>query len=430
MKSVSLSRVIVILVVLLAVFFYARFVQGAIPTDLPPDQLPAEEFKRVTGGCAQNPYPLLRERYRPGTQSSREGANGINRLNGDFACRLAKFLAKFPSVCINSAYRSPETQAILFRNAVAKYGSEAAARKNVAPPGKSMHNKGRAADLCNLPANAKSEASKDGLTFRMGHEPWHIEPTGAVSGSQPGGEGTAAPSPPISRAIRNAINPQPAQQPPPQVTPAQTTASAPPPLGTSNTTPYQPGTCAPQFYCSNNNLYYRTSSCVDQLNQVCPRGCSGFACVNTPASSDPFSSLLSTSTKPATTTKTATSTISVFDQLNAFAGLQTQPVKAVPGTPLILIITNQDSVSLRSQQSASSTTAQGNAYQLAPTQQTFVSPDLSGDPAASQYQPQQTSGFQAALADLKNIVLRALEYLKPFGGRNIGSSADIDYSAE
>ena len=432
MKSVSLSRVIVILVVLLAVFFYARFVQGAIPTDLPPDQLPAEEFKRVTGGCAQNPYPLLRERYRPGTQSSREGANGINRLNGDFACRLAKFLAKFPSVCINSAYRSPETQAILFRNAVAKYGSEAAARKNVAPPGKSMHNKGRAADLCNLPANAKSEASKDGLTFRMGHEPWHIEPTGAVSGSQPGGEGTAAPSSPISRAIRNAINPQPAQQPPPQVTPAQTTASAPPPLGTSNTTPYQPGTCAPQFYCSNNNLYYRTSSCVDQLNQVCPRGCSGFACVNTPASSDPFSSLLSTSTKPATTTKTATSTMSVFDQLSAFAGPTIVTVTTNIATSVDLTgLDGRGVMTLNGvPQTQTTSGAPGISYQLAPTQQTFVSPDLSGDPAASQYQPQQTSGFQAALADLKNIVLRALEYLKPFGGRNIGSSADIDYSAE
>src|SRR3989338_2693653 len=60
--------------------------------------------------------------------------------------------------------------------------------------------------------------------------------------------------------------------------------------------------------------------------------------------------------------------------------------------------------------------AHGSSYQLAPTQQTFISPDLSGDPAASQYQSQQTSGFQSALADLKSIVLRALEYLKPFGG--------------
>ena len=430
MKSVSPSRVIAILILLPVVLFYARSAIGAIPTDLPPDQLPAEELKKVTGGCAQNPYPLLRQRYRPGPQSSREGANGINRLNGDFACRLAKFLAKFPSVCINSAYRSPETQAILFRNAVAKYGSEAAARKNVAPPGRSMHNKGLAADLCNLPVNAKSEASKDGLTFRMGHEPWHIEPNGAVSGSQPDG-GKTAPSSPLSTAIRNAINPQPAPQiapvqPPPQQPPP---ASTPPPLGTSNTTPYQPGTCAPQFYCSNNNLYYRSSSCVDQINQVCAKGCSGVSCIDSPVSSDLLTTLLSTSTRPATTTKTATSSKSVFEQLSAFAGPQTQTTKAASSTPLILIITGQDSVSLQSQQSVPSSTSQGNAYQLAPTQQTFVSPALSGGPAAPQYSPQQST-LQKTLADMKAVVMRILDYLKPFGGRSVGSTDDIDYSAE
>src|SRR3989344_8147833 len=91
------------------------------------------------------------------------------------------------------------------------------------------------------------------------------------NGILPGGGGGASPSSPLSTAIRNAINPQPAPQiapaqPPPQQTPP---ASTPPPLGTSNTTPYQPGTCAPQFYCSNNNLYYRSSSCVDQINQFC-----------------------------------------------------------------------------------------------------------------------------------------------------------------
>ena len=421
MKSVSPSRVIVILILLPIVFFYARSAIGAIPTDLPPDQLPAEELKRLTGGCAQNPYPLLRQRYRPGPQSSREGANGINRLNGDFACRLAKFLAKFPSVCINSAYRSPETQAILFRNAVAKYGSEAAARKNVAPPGRSMHNKGLAADLCNLPVNAKSEASKDGLTFRMGHEPWHIEPNGAVSGSQPDG-GKTAPSSPLSTAIRNAINPQPAPQiapvqPPPQQTPP---ASAPPPLGTSNTTPYQPGTCAPQFYCSNNNLYYRSSSCVDQINQVCAKGCSGVSCIDAPVSSDLLTTLLSTSTRPATTTKIATSSKSVFEQLSAFAGPTIVTVTTKIATSVDLTgLYGQGVMTLNGvPQTQTTSGAPGNSYQLAPTlpQQTFISPDLSGDPAASQYQSQQTSGFQSALADLKSIVLRALEYLKPFGG--------------
>src|SRR3989344_127411 len=133
------------------------------------------------------------------------------------------------------------------------------------------------------------------------------------NGILPGGGGGASPSSPLPPAIRNAINPQPAPQiapaqPPPQQTPP---ASTPQPLGTSNTTPYQPGTCAPQFYCSNNNLYYRSSSCVDQINQVCAKGCSGVSCIDSPVSSDLLTTLLSTSTRPATTTKTATSSKSV-----------------------------------------------------------------------------------------------------------------------
>jgi uncharacterized protein YcbK (DUF882 family) len=48
---------------------------------------------------------------------------------------------------ITSAYRSPEVQARLWENALAKYGSPEAARKWVAPPGKSRHNAGTAADF-------------------------------------------------------------------------------------------------------------------------------------------------------------------------------------------------------------------------------------------------------------------------------------------
>ncbi|MGB5347588.1 MAG: D-alanyl-D-alanine carboxypeptidase family protein [Woeseia sp.] len=46
-----------------------------------------------------------------------------------------------------SGYRSTKRQRGLFRKAVARYGSESAARKWVAPPGKSAHHSGRAIDL-------------------------------------------------------------------------------------------------------------------------------------------------------------------------------------------------------------------------------------------------------------------------------------------
>lgn len=82
-----------------------------------------------------------------------------------------------------SGYRSPERQAALYEAAARKYGSPEAARKWVAPPGRSHHNLGDASDLKfgNDAARqwAHDNASRYGLAFPMGHEPWHVELAGA-----------------------------------------------------------------------------------------------------------------------------------------------------------------------------------------------------------------------------------------------------------
>lgn len=103
-----------------------------------------------------------------------------------------------PYLKIFSGYRSPERQAQLYAAALQKYGSPEAARKWVAPPGKSEHNKGFAADLAFdgagttaklSPAGqaamqwAHANASKFGLVFPLGNEPWHVEAAGARSGA-------------------------------------------------------------------------------------------------------------------------------------------------------------------------------------------------------------------------------------------------------
>ena len=95
------------------------------------------------------------------------------------------------NVTINSGARSVEKQEQLWNAALKKYGSPQAARKWVAPPGSSSHNPqtfmgetgGFAADLdYNGSKEAKAwiheNAPYHGLHFRMGHEPWHIEPIG------------------------------------------------------------------------------------------------------------------------------------------------------------------------------------------------------------------------------------------------------------
>jgi len=81
-------------------------------------------------------------------------------------------------IWVNSGYRSPEEQGRLWNAAIQKYGSEAAARKYVAPPGRSNHNRGLAADLGGDLALAARLGPQFGLRFPMSWEPWHIEPSG------------------------------------------------------------------------------------------------------------------------------------------------------------------------------------------------------------------------------------------------------------
>ena len=114
--------------------------------------------------------------------------DAISGLQGGFNNSLAAMFAAAPpeiqsQLRIMSAYRSPERQAQLWEEALAKYGSPEAARKWVAPPGNSKHNHGQAVDLRFLGDEAKNwvhaNASQYGMHFPMSHEPWHIEPVGS-----------------------------------------------------------------------------------------------------------------------------------------------------------------------------------------------------------------------------------------------------------
>jgi hypothetical protein len=118
--------------------------------------------------------------------------SGTQGLTGDFSQRLTQMIldarAQGVDLGVGSGYRSYEKQKRLWEQALKKYGSPEKARKWVAPPGGSFHNKGLAVDLnsngqfLGKDANSKAtewahaNAKKYGLHFRMGHEPWHIEP--------------------------------------------------------------------------------------------------------------------------------------------------------------------------------------------------------------------------------------------------------------
>lgn len=106
-------------------------------------------------------------------------------LDPKFATNIASMIDAAPdgirnNIKIGSSVRDEAEQKVLWDDAVKKYGSEAEARKWVAPPGKSYHNKGAAIDLKygspEAQAWVQQNAAAYGLKFPMANEPWHIEP--------------------------------------------------------------------------------------------------------------------------------------------------------------------------------------------------------------------------------------------------------------
>ncbi|MDW9632113.1 phage tail protein [Sinorhizobium meliloti] len=129
--------------------------------------------------------------YLSNALASGKSKDHVNGMADAFAGKLAKMLASMPddlkgSVTINSGYRSIERQQQLWLDALKKYGTPEAARKWVAPPGNSQHNKGNAADLGYASDRARqwvhANAGSFGLSLPMSHEPWHIEDATARAG--------------------------------------------------------------------------------------------------------------------------------------------------------------------------------------------------------------------------------------------------------
>jgi len=120
-------------------------------------------------------------------------ADSFSGMTDPFQEALARMLQEAPAevkIGIGSGYRSPETQKRLWEEALVKYGSPEAARKWVAPPGKSQHNHGNAADLEYLSPEAMQwvhqNAGKYGLAMPLSNEDWHIELASARGGGAPG----------------------------------------------------------------------------------------------------------------------------------------------------------------------------------------------------------------------------------------------------
>jgi hypothetical protein len=107
---------------------------------------------------------------------------GIGRLHpalGEAVETLIK--ASSGRIRIVSGYRSSETQAELWGDAVARYGDSEVADNWVAPPGRSMHERGLAVDLggdLELAVRLIDELNLP-LWRPLANEPWHFELSGS-----------------------------------------------------------------------------------------------------------------------------------------------------------------------------------------------------------------------------------------------------------
>jgi hypothetical protein len=128
-----------------------------------------------------------------GTSVFDDEVPGVARLDGDLraALRRAATDAAGDGVAfvVDSGWRSPAYQERLLQQAVAKYGSEAAAARWVATPRTSPHVSGEAVDIGHASAAAwlSEHGAAYGLCQIYANEPWHYElrPGAAYQGCPP-----------------------------------------------------------------------------------------------------------------------------------------------------------------------------------------------------------------------------------------------------
>lgn len=138
------------------------------------------------------------------TISDLQSKSTYSKLHPTFRGRLEKMMADNPAVGVGGGYRSPEEQERMFRSRYTPTSEKTDTFWNgqywkhtsgapAAPPGKSMHEIGLAADLVGDLDWVQKNAAKYGLkTFNHLGEPWHIQPA-ELPGSRSEYEKSGAP---------------------------------------------------------------------------------------------------------------------------------------------------------------------------------------------------------------------------------------------
>ncbi|MBI5470688.1 D-alanyl-D-alanine carboxypeptidase family protein [Candidatus Kaiserbacteria bacterium] len=366
----------------------------------------------LNGGCDTNPFPEL-EKYNKGAQLTPQGGDAGSKelrqgINPVLACRLVKFFdfalkEKSCKFTITSGYRSAQHQQ---RACQAICGKDSCSIRNgdkgdCAPPGASCHQYGLAIDTTapclswaqsylgiGSPASGAQEYK---IFFPIGSDKVHIQcienRQGSCRNVQQGCDGTGgnitpdmnftpgantavqSPMSQIGQALRNYLNPQP-QQPAPVVpsTPAAVCIQY---------TPVSVPSADPCTYYVPPSVASSTNATSTNIN------------INNSTSSA-ISDLINAIANPPSATTTAT------------------------GTPITLNTDLRNGVSLTPRQN---TVVENPTYTLGTSSsQTFTSQDLSQTRPPPNYGTYGANATWQKLEQLKQLLLKALAYLRPFGG--------------
>ncbi|RJQ34567.1 hypothetical protein C4556_02480 [Candidatus Parcubacteria bacterium] len=360
---------------------------------LPEGTIQMDADKRIMNPEVCEAYAFLISRYNPGPRSSVGLSNpkveGITKLNPDFALALAKMLRAAPPMGINSAYRTPAGQ-----------GS-----KNP----QSNHIYGCAADLGYSQGGCGSahcqwvlrNAPSYGIHIRMKYSPeWnHVEPI-AKDACRNNGPGVGAPvanapSSGLADSIRQSVG-----------------------LGGSQNCTLPDGLVVPCSAIANQGAAPAGSQ--SPTGAAIPRQ-------TLPASQQPFQYLpsptpVSNIVQPPVpqipvSTTSSTTTLTTFERIMRFAEATRVSSPAATSAPLVLTASIRDIATIQPDTSSITPLQENGTHQYLPVPSarldTFTSPDLGG--GISPNVSQEVTGYQKVLADMQTTLLRALEYLRPFG---------------
>lgn len=348
-----------------------------------------------------------------------KGPDGtIEGLDGKFSVCAAKFLKAAQgagiNVCVREGARSVEKQ------------NQYVARGVIACKKGAMceHPRGIAIDVnvrpntngCASYRTLHQSAAQFGVVFYLGcRDAYHFVPTkgGDCSGGgviQPETDydfpqyyTAQAPTSRISDQFRQALGMQPQQPQQPSIPSSATPAASP--VTSSLPLPTQSQFCMPEYKCSGNTLLYQNSFCATQVSQMCSAGCRNGACVAATSSEN-------------TNTNTNTNATSTIDIIGELGGVRATSTSVGTSTPLQLILGLSQNQATATGQGSTRTVAllaTGSiaSLQIVGAQQTFTSPNLNQN-VSTWGAPQSQSGLFAVLESMKNVLIKALEYLRPF----------------